>query len=70
MDGSDTLASCHLCYLRPLTVIMLQVEPVMRQDESTGGHVFTHAIARLVHDLAEMPDLLLMRGVFTSVHAW
>ncbi len=49
---------------------MLQVEPVMRQDESTGGHVFTHAIARLVHDLAEMPDLLLMRGVFTSVHAW
>ncbi len=72
VDGSCPPASCHHCCLRPLKVFILQVEFVMKQDRSTGGHVFTCAIARLVQDLAKMPKLVLMQGVIlvTSGHAW
>jgi len=39
----------------------------------TGAQVlmlYTHAIARVTHDLAEMPDWLLMHALCTSVQAW
>ena len=39
VDGGCNPASCHLCCLRPLTVFVVQVEPVLKQDKSTRAHV-------------------------------
>lgn len=51
VDDRRTPASCHLT---PLTVYKLSLSP-----SRTGAQVlmlYTHAIARVTHDLAEMPD--------------